>query len=161
MIAHLLRCASIRSPRYACDCGADAQNELAARLDQAEADPLADIPEAERVAIQVGAERARRETGMRTTAPWCGQAAYDGFVKLAADAYRARQATPPPDTPLRAVARMLDRLLLATAYAAVELAATLSPAEAIRVLDEVEPSPTPAGCAFCSTLHDPGDCCQA
>ena len=56
------------------------------------------------------------------------------------------------DTPLRAAARMLDRLrerathhdsprhLLATAYAAVELAATLSPAEAIRALDGVEPA---------------------
>lgn len=88
--------------------------------------------------------------------------------------YRGMSApAPPPDTPLRAVARMLDRLharachhdsprhLLATAYAAVELAATLSPAEAIRVLDEVEPTPTPAGCPFCSVPHDPGDCCQA
>ena len=56
------------------------------------------------------------------------------------------------DTPLRAAARMLDRLharachhdsprhLLATAYAAADLAAaTLDPAEAIRVLDGVEP----------------------
>ena len=57
------------------------------------------------------------------------------------------------DTPLRAVARMLRRLharathhdaarhLLATTYAAVELAATLRPEEAIRVLDGVEPEP--------------------
>ena len=61
------------------------------------------------------------------------------------------------DTPLRAAARMLDRLharathhdsprhLLATAYGAVELAATLSPAEAIRVLDGVEPEPAEDG----------------
>ena len=55
-------------------------------------------------------------------------------------------------TPLRAVARMLRRLaarathhdaarhLLATAGDAVELAAGLSPEEAIRVLDAVEPA---------------------
>ena len=61
------------------------------------------------------------------------------------------------DTPLRAAARMLDRLharathhdsprhLLATAYGACELAATLSPAEAIRVLDEVEAAPAGDG----------------
>lgn len=61
------------------------------------------------------------------------------------------------DTPLRAAARMLDRLharachhdsprhLLATARDAVELAATLSPAEAIRVLDGVEAEPTEDG----------------
>ena len=57
------------------------------------------------------------------------------------------------DTPLRAVARMLRRLaarathhdaarhLLASAGDAVNLAATLSPEEAVRVLDEVEPEP--------------------
>ncbi len=47
------------------------------------------------------------------------------------------------DTPLHASACHHDspRHLLATAYAAVELAATLSPAEAIRVLDEVEAAP--------------------
>ena len=55
-------------------------------------------------------------------------------------------------TPLRAVARMLRRLaasathhdaarhLLATAGDAVELAATLIPEEAVRVLDAVEPA---------------------
>ena len=60
-------------------------------------------------------------------------------------------------TPLRAVARMLRRLaarathhdaarhLLAMAYAAAELAATLSPADAIRVLDGVEPEPAGDG----------------
>ena len=106
MIAHLAKClATMPGSRYACNCGADAQNDLAARL--AALPPIA--------------------------------------------------PTPPPDTPLRAVARMLDRLhaaathhdsprhLLATAYAAVELAATLSPAEAIRVLDGVEPTPAEAG----------------
>ena len=101
MIAHLARCRLIVfGDRYACNCGADAQNDLARRLD-----------------------------ALRPIAP-----------------------APPPDTPLRAVARMLRRLaarathhdaarhLLATTYAAVELAATLSPAEAIRVLDGVEPT---------------------
>ena len=60
------------------------------------------------------------------------------------------------DTPLRAAARMLLRMrdrachhddakhLLTTAYAAADLAATLSPAEAIRVLDDVEAT-GPAG----------------
>jgi len=124
MIAHLPRCLALESSgRYACNCGADQQNELAARLDA--------LPP---VAL-----------------------------------------TPPADTPLRAVARMLRRLaasathhdaarhLLASAAAAVELATGLSAEEAIRVLDEVEPEPPPipSGCAFCSMPHDPGDCCQA
>lgn len=100
MISHLLRCASIRSPRFACDCGADAQNDLARRLDALP--PIAPIL--------------------------------------------------PSATPLRAVARMLGRLaasathhdaarhLLATARDEVELAAGLSPEEAVRALDAVEPS---------------------
>ena len=105
MIAHLARCARMLGDRYACNCGADGQNDLAARLD-----------------------------ALRPIAP-----------------------TPPPDTPLRAVARMLLRMrarachhdsprhLLATAYDAAELAATLAPTEAIRVLDGVEPEPAGDG----------------
>ena len=73
-------------------------------------------------------------------------------------------ATLPPDTPLRAVARMLRRLaarathhdaarhLLASAGDAVNLAATLSPEEAVRVLDEVEPEP-PAPCGANAPTH--------
>jgi len=133
MIAHLARCAKLTWPdRYACDCGADAQNDLATKLDQAESTRKADAID-RRWGVDPESER-RLDAMLRETQP---------------------AAVPPPDTPLRAVARMLDRLharachhdsprhLLATAYAAVELAATLSPAEAIRVLDEVEP--TPAG----------------
>jgi hypothetical protein len=67
------------------------------------------------------------------------------------------------DTPLRAVARMLRRLaasathhdaarhLLASAAQQVDLAATLSPEDANRMLDEVEPEPTAEGDANAST----------
>jgi hypothetical protein len=124
MIAHLPRCLALDpTGRYVCNCGADAQNSLAAKLD-----------------------------ALPPIAP-----------------------TPPVDTPLHAAARLLRRLaasachhdaarhLLASAAEQADLAATLSPEEAIRVLDEVEvePAPIPSGCAFCSTPHDPGDCCQA
>ena len=126
MIAHLPRCAKVLDPaRYACNCGANAQNDLARRLD----------------ALPPIAPRIEYDHGP------------DG------ETYRIEiHATLPPDTPLRAVARMLRRLharathhdsprhLLATAYGAVELAAaTLDPAEAIRVLDGVEPEPAEDG----------------
>ena len=128
MIDHLRGCFALDpSSRYACNCGADAQNDLARRLDALPPAPC------------LGCAKVRRHPG-------------EGYVCAAHP-----DATPPTDTPLRAVARMLDRLharachhdsprhLLATAYAAVELAATLSPAEAIRVLDGVEPTPAEAG----------------
>ena len=128
MIAHLARCLKLLPDnRYACNCGADAQNDLARRLDALPPAPC------------LGCAKVRRHPG-------------EGYVCAAHP-----DATPPTDTPLRAVARMLDRLharachhdsprhLLATAYGAVELAATLSPAEAIRVLDGVEPTPTEDG----------------
>jgi len=80
----------------------------------------------------------------------CGADAQNALVRRI-DALPPIAPTPPADTPLRAVARMLRRLaasachhdaarhLLASAAAAVELATGLSPEEAIRVLDEVEP----------------------
>jgi len=120
MIAHLPRCLALDpTGRYACNCGADAQNALARRLD----------------ALPTIAPRIEYDHGP------------DG------ETYRIEvpAAPPPPATPLRAVARMLRRLaasachhdaarhLLASAAAAVELATGLSPEEAIRVLDEVEP----------------------
>ena len=128
MIAHLARCLKLLPDnRYACNCGADGQNDLARRLDALPPAPC------------LGCAKVRRHPG-------------EGYVCAAHP-----DATPPTDTPLRAVARMLDRLharachhdsprhLLATAYGAVELAATLSPAEAIRVLDGVEPEPAEDG----------------
>ena len=137
MIAHLARCAKLTWPdRYACDCGADAQNDLATKLDQAESTQKADTID-RRWGVDPESER-RLDAMLRETQP-------------------ATVPSPLPpvrvDTPLRAVARMLDRLharathhdsprhLLAMAYAAAELAATLSPADAIRVLDGVEPEP--------------------
>ena len=128
MIAHLNRCAKLTWPgRYACNCGADGQNDLARRLDALPPAPC------------LGCAKVRRHPG-------------EGYVCAAHP-----DATPPTDTPLRAAARMLDRLharachhdsprhLLATAHGAVELAATLSPTDAIRVLDEVEPEPAGDG----------------
>ena len=127
-VSHLPRClATMPGDRYACNCGADAQNATATKLDQAESTRKADAID-RRWGVDPESER-RLDAMLRETQP---------------------AAVPPPDTPLRAAARMLDRLharachhdsprhLLSTAYGAVELAATLSPAEAIRVLDEVE-----------------------
>lgn len=124
MIAHLPLClVFVDGAVLACNCGADGQNDLARRLDALPPAPC------------LGCAKVRRHPG-------------EGYVCAAHP-----DATPPTDTPLRAVARMLDRLharachhdsprhLLATAYGAVELAATLSPAEAIRVLDGVEATP--------------------
>ena len=119
MIAHLPRClATLPGGRYACNCGAAWQNELAAKLD----------------ALPPIAPRIEYDHGP------------DG------ETYRIEvHDTPPANTPLRAVARMLRRLaasathhdaarhLLATAGDAVELAAGLAPEEAVRVLDAVEP----------------------
>ena len=125
MIAHLPLCRSWVAEQYPCNCGADAQNDLAARLDALP--PV--VPSFATADAAIAAE----------------------------DAAKANRS-PPPDTPLRAVARMLDRLhtrachhdsprhLLATAYAAVELAAgALSPEIAISILDGVEPTPTGDG----------------
>ena len=120
MIAHLPRCLALDpTGRYACNCGADAQNELARRLDA-----LPVLTPAEEAEIIVSAP---------------GQIG-PGLTPIGGTA-----------TPLRAVARMLRRmrdrathhddarLILTTAYAAADLAATLIPEDAIRVLDEVEP----------------------
>lgn len=130
MIAHLPLClVFIDGAVLACNCGADAQNATATKLDQAESTRKADTID-RRWGVDPESER-RLDAMLRETQPAAATA---------------------PDTPLRAVARMLRRLharachhdsprhLLATAYAAVELAATLSPAEAIRVLDGVEPT---------------------
>jgi len=125
MIAHLPRCLALDpTGRFACNCGADAQNALARRLD----------------ALPTIAPRIEYDHGP------------DG------ETYRIEvpAAPPPPATPLRAAARMLRRLaasachhdaarhLLASAAEQADLAATLSPEEAIRVLDEVEPPADPA-----------------
>lgn len=223
MIAHLNACASTRSPRYVCNCGADAQNATATKLDQAESTRKADAidrrwgvdPEAERrldamlretrpaavpppdlaadymrramtayarhleriagngcaariegdaidlfFPADLSDERfgsARDAVTRAATIPLAIRDIRRGFVPIAQvppDVLADIDRPPPPvrvDTPLHAAARMLDRLharachhdsprhLLATAYGAVELAATLSPAEAIRVLDGVEP----------------------
>ena len=129
MIAHLPLClVFVDGAVLACNCGADGQNDLARRLDALPPAPC------------LGCAKVRRHPG-------------EGYVCAAHP-----DATPPTDTPLRAAARMLDRLharachhdsprhLLATAYAAADLAAaTLDPAEAIRVLDGVEPEPAGDG----------------
>ena len=76
MISHLAGC---RRPdpsgRYPCTCGADAQNDLARRLDALPPAPC------------LGCAKVRRHPG-------------EGYVRAAHP-----DATPPPDTPLRAAAR--------------------------------------------------------
>ena len=80
MIPHLPRCTKLTDPtRYACNCGADAQNATAAMLDAA--DPLATVPAEEQQRILAAADRAanaqpmiapsvHRDTIRREVAAW-------------------------------------------------------------------------------------------
>jgi len=122
MIAHLPRCLALDpTGRFACNCGADAQNALARRLDALPTiAPRIEYdhgPDGETYRIEVPAAPPPPATPLRAVARM--------LRRLAA----------------RACHHDAARHLLASAGDAVELAAgALSAEEAVRILDGVEPA---------------------
>ena len=120
MIPHLPRCTKLTDPtRYACNCGADAQNATAAMLDAA--DPLATVPAEEQQRILAAADRAanaqpmiapsvHRDTIRREVAAWhaAHRPALESDREIAeridADADRAMGQFTTPETLARAEA---------------------------------------------------------
>ena len=94
MIPHLPRCTKLTDPtRYACNCGADAQNATAAMLDAA--DPLATVPAEEQqridqIAWEEGQAKYLESGGSRSAA----QGARDRTIAREVAAWHARKGPP-------------------------------------------------------------------